>query len=308
LRPRPGLGRPVIAVGNLEVGGTGKTPFVRWLVSYLKTSGELPLVVTRPYGSVSAAGHHDEEASLAADGIWVESGRNRTRAAERGLANHPEATVVIFDDAAQALQDPRDWDLFLVDARRPFGSGWPLPAGSLREFRRGLRRAHMVLISRSDGLTEGEWDQTLKLLGRFSDAPMIPLRHRMIHVLPDRQDPKILKGQSVYLVAGISRPESFLASAVALGASVVGTRFLPDHHPYSQSDWHQITSEAKSLNASCILTTGKDYPKLKEFEPSAMRLLALEAEAAPAETGSDVFREQLVTMLANARRRLSLES
>lgn len=282
-RPRPVLPVPVISVGNLEVGGTGKTPFVRWLAGFLRERGEIPLIVTRSYGKLLHGGVHEEQASLQADGFLVVHGKNRTEAAARGLIQAPEVSVVVFDDGAQTLSDHRDLNLFLLDARRPFGSGWPLPAGSLREFAGGLRRADALLITRGEDLQTDQWEALESRLVRRASKPIIRLQHRARSLLPGGRDPLELRGRRVHLLAGIARPASFEALVTSLGADIVGSSFFPDHHSFSRDNLATAVRAAKAEGAEWVLATGKDLPKLIPWQEDGVSLHALEVDVAPTE-------------------------
>lgn len=260
------LPRPVISVGNLEVGGTGKTPFVRLLAERLLGRGLRPLVLARGYGARSDGPDLDEEGrSLARDlpGVTVIQHRNRAAAGLAALQRDPELGVVVLDDGAQHLRVHRDLEILLVDAAAPFGCGWPLPAGPLREMPGALRRAHLVVMTRSAGTPPEVLQRSRELVARASRGrPLVEAGHVPARLLPSGR-PEDLEGRRVMLVSGIARPESFRSTAEALGARVVAERVFPDHFAYSEAHRSAVEAEAAAAGAELLVATGKDEPKLR---------------------------------------------
>jgi len=257
---------PVISVGNVTLGGTGKTPFVRTLARRLIARGERPLILGRGYGAMTPGGLDEEGASLTRDlpeALVIQS-PDRFAAARPQLPGTPPFTVAVLDDGAQALRFHRDLEIVLVDGRRPFGAGFPLPAGSLREFAGGLKRADVIVATRTGDLAPEE-RAALKASVRGAgahDHSLVFSDHAPDHVGPDTADPDTLAGCRAVLISAIARPMAFETTVKALGCEVLGHLTFPDHHGFSSSDVQQAHREGERLQADLILCTGKDAPKL----------------------------------------------
>lgn len=260
---------PVISVGNLTVGGTGKTPFVRMIGRLLTERGERPLVLGRGYGAKVEGGLDEEGSSLERD----LAGADVLQAPDRFAAARPRldslgSTIAVLDDGAQALRFGRDLDIWLLDATKPFGSGVPLPAGSMREFRRGLRRADLIVLTRSDGCTQEHCDATEATVRRIV-GPNVEIL-RSVHA-PDRLGPDDapldqIRDRRVYLVSAIARPDSFESTVAGLGAAVVGHETFPDHHGFTAEEYARVAANASDHDAEMILCTGKDATKLLRLD------------------------------------------
>ncbi len=230
---RERAGVPVVVVGNLFAGGSGKTPLVLWIVEWLKSHGWTPGVVSRGYGArvkvpraadagSSPAEVGDEPVLIAARGrcpVWV--GADRVGAARALRARHPEVDVLVLDDGLQHYRLARDVEIAVVDARG-FGNGFLLPAGPLREPPARLRTVDAVVV-RGKNAVEG---YAMRLEGdrlyRLGDAS-------------ERRYANEFAGQRVHAVAGIGDPSRFFADLARLGLEVVPHPF-PDHHPYRAND------------------------------------------------------------------------
>lgn len=270
---------PVVSVGNLTVGGTGKTPFVRALARRLIADGHRPLILGRGYGAKVAGGLDEEGASLQRDlpDARVVQSPDRFRAARPHLDADPPFTVAVLDDGAQAMRLHRDLEILLIDAKRPFGAGWPLPAGALREGRGAIARADLVIVTRSGGLDgPGRERLTVKLAQAGLDADMAWAVHAPDRLIPDGRGLGELRGKRVYLLSGIAAPESFAETVRGLGADVVGNSAHSDHHAFTANDLMSAASSARDAAADLLLATGKDEPKLGVLGPTDPPLCFLE--------------------------------
>ena len=248
---------PVIVVGNISVGGTGKTPLVIWLVEYLLQQGYRPGVLSRGHGGTAAATMAVNPATdpyLAGDEpvliarrcgcpVWV--GKNRTQTGRALLRSRPDCDVLICDDGLQHYSLARDFEIAVVDGRRRFGNGWMLPAGPLRESVGRLKTVDAVVIN--GGLATAA-NVAMTLQGK--------LFRNLNH--PDRTvAASDLAGKPLHAVAGIGNPERFFAQLEGMGL-IVQRHPFPDHHPYRPEDLQFAGAEA-------ILMTEKDAVKCAAF-------------------------------------------
>lgn len=253
-------GVPVICIGNLTVGGTGKTPTVLALVERLSAQGRRIAVVSRGYrGRLSgpvrvqpsrhtAADVGDEPLLMAAWGpVWV--GRDRKAAAQAAAAEGAE--VIVMDDGFQNAQIGKDLSLVVVDGETGFGNGRVLPAGPLREpVRDGLGRADFVLVV----------GDSREFLAHWPEAGSRPLLHGRLEPLPTGMP---WAGLRVLAFAGIGRPDKFFATLRELGAEIAQTRSFGDHEGYTRAILDRLEMEARSLGAQ-LVTTEKDAVRLPD--------------------------------------------
>lgn len=272
---------PVVVVGNISVGGTGKTPLVLWLIAFLRRNGFHPGVVSRGYGGAGArpqpvtpdsapAQVGDEPVLLARRGgcpVWV--GRDRVAAAQALLRAHRECDVLLSDDGLQHYRLRRDVEIAVVDGARRFGNGLLLPAGPLREGVRRLDSVDAVVVNLGNDPAERPGP------GRGREYSM-GLRGRMFYNLAQpklRLAPEELRGKRLHAVAGIGNPQRFFDFLRDLGLAVTEHAF-PDHHPYCPGDLH-------FAHADAILMTEKDAVKCARFGCGDCWALAVEPEVDP---------------------------
>jgi tetraacyldisaccharide 4'-kinase len=305
---------PVVSVGNLTVGGTGKTPMVALLARLAADLGARVAVATRGYKA--AAGERGDEAlelERLLPGVAILQGKDRARAIRQWTRDHP-CDLVILDDGFQYRRLHRDLDIVLVDALEPFGFGHVLPRGLLREPLCALERADLVVLTRAD-LVNGERVEAIRREVRrraAPDTPVLASRHRpSAVVLADgsRASPESLRGSAVAAACGIGRPDAFRRTLEGLGAGVALWRTFPDHHAYAASDVADLLAETQAAGLKTLVTTGKDYVKwgrLIEPEAGATRVggleyavgvAALEVELELLER-TDAVRQRLADLLA----------
>ena len=274
---------PVVSVGNLTAGGTGKTPLVEWVVRRLERRRLRVVVLARGYGR-RADGGDDEDLLEPSERVRRYAEPDRARAARRALAEF-RPDIAVLDDGFQHYRIHRDIDLVTVDATQPFGNGRLLPRGLLRDRPSALRRAHAIVLTRTDQVTPAELSSLREDVERYSlDRPVIDTVHRpsAVRTLSDRRLWSVdwLRGRRVYAFCGLGNPGAFRRTVESTGAEIVKFRSFPDHHPYGPSDARQIEVEAQEFMAGTLLTTEKDATKL---DPAAFRLplaaLRVELEA-----------------------------
>ena len=265
-RARPfDSGLPVICVGNLTAGGSGKTPVAIAIAGMLRDRGHRPWFLTRGYGgttrgpAVASRGHSaavmgDEALLLARTAPTIVA---RDRAAGARLAREKGASILVMDDGHQNFALRKSLSLVVVDAETGFGNGCQIPAGPLREpVAQGLGRADAVVL-----VGEGGPD-----LGHFR-GPV--LRTRL------KADGAAFAGRDVFAFAGIGRPEKFVASLEDSGANITGTCFFDDHHPYAEDEIVQLKMVAGD---SALVTTEKDFVRLTTAQREGIRVLKVTAE------------------------------
>lgn len=292
------LPRPVISVGNLTVGGTGKTPTVIFIAHILKDHGYRPAVLSRGYGgsahspvNVVSDGNRilmgwreagDEPILIArtAPGIPVLTGSRRLLTGRAAVETFG-ANVLILDDAFQHRSLFRDIDMVLLDAARPFGNGFLLPRGPLREPPDSLRRADILLRT-----GDAENEEPLREAASLPSFRAIHKPQGLVAGGTKRiETVAALRGQKVFAFAGIGSPEAFRRSLTELGAAVVGFRVFPDHHPYDLSDIENLRRLAAESGAARIVTTEKDGIRLVDFPDflAELFLLRIAMEMTPGE-------------------------
>jgi len=263
--PKTVLPIPVISVGNITAGGTGKTPLVVELLQRLTKMGFAPAVVSRGYKAVPGE-PNDEERFIERQvpGVVCLADANRIRAAEQA---HREfgADVIVLDDGFQHRRIARTIDLVVIDATCPFGYGHLLPRGLLREPPSSLQRAHVVVITRCDQVSRARLSEVTARVRELADSAVVArCVHRVtgIERLDGTPAPIELAGKRAVLFAAIGRPEAFATTVRSLGVEIAGVRWWPDHHRYTQRDVSTLTQVGKFPQHDMLLTTEKDAVKL----------------------------------------------
>ena len=263
---------PVICIGNLTAGGTGKTPMVEYLCRQLLKQGRKPTIISRGYRA--EPGKLNDEAMELAQRLGEVphiQNPNRVAAADEAITAYG-ADVLVLDDAFQHRRIARDLNIVLIDALRPFGYGHLLPRGLLRERMSGLRRAELVVLSRADSVTDDRKAEIREVVEKYAPGkPWIEVAHRASHLLSRDGESSPLKemfGKRVLAFCGIGNPEGFRATLQNVGAELVGFQVFPDHHAFDLTDVSRIEEMAQSAKAEMVVCTHKDLVKLPSPEIS----------------------------------------
>ena len=271
--PSATLARPAISVGNITTGGTGKTPFVRLLIGELRCLGHRPAVLTRGYHSGPTGHHLGDEGQMISTmtAVPVGAGSNRAASAIRLLAHQPAISTFILDDGFQHLRIRRNLDILLISAAAPWGRADHirrcLPGGLMREPLAAVRRAHLIVITRSDQFPTERTHEIAAVLRKAGACAQIlrgahgPAGFRSSTTPADvAPDITTLAGSQALAVCGIGEPESFFGQLRGLGIRLIKSAAYPDHHHYTKDDLAAINSAASTADA--IITTEKDWVKL----------------------------------------------
>lgn len=297
---------PVICIGNLTLGGTGKTPLVAWFAQRLRAAGLRPAILSRGYAATSGQ-MSDEAAELGILLPDVPHLADRDRVAGARAAAALGADTIVLDDGFQHRRLARDLDIVAVDATDPFGCGHIFPRGLLREPLAGLARAHAVVLTRAT-LVDAERRAAIRaalakacggrLPGVWAEAAHRPLQLRSATAPP--LPLATLRGTRIAAFAGIGNPAAFRATLEQLGAEVVAFRAFPDHHAYSAGDLHTLATWARAAHATLAVTTLKDLVKFRTATLDGIPLVALEI-AVEVIAGSAPLESLLAPIVASAQ-------
>ena len=282
----------VISVGNITVGGTGKTPVVALLSQALSKGGRKVAIVSRGYKSQSPSlrfrlKHRDfsNKTKVVCDGknlllspkiagdepymlaqelknVVVVTDPDRVRGARYAMREFGVDTIIL-DDGMQHLRMRRQKDIVLVDANCPFGYGRILPAGLLREPIEGLERADHIFITKSENLTEEKYEDLVADIRFYNkNADILTCQYepdKLISVHTDKESPvSLLKDLPIMVVTGIAQPEGFVAILEKNGAKINAKRFFADHHRFMRYEIEKVYETAKNFDCQAILVTEKD--------------------------------------------------
>lgn len=262
----------VISVGNITLGGTGKTPLVIWLCKLLQQQNVPCAILTRGY-KTRGTSHESQEAIIDEPAILAEScpqakvivNPDRVAGASEAIRNF-NAKVLVMDDGFQHRQLGRDLNIVTMDATRPFGYGKIFPAGLLREPMNSLKRAHAVVITRCDQISELELDQIEHKLKTFNPNLILA---RSIHAVAcvkthDNKniDIEYLNGKKIFAFCGIGNPDTFFNTLRAMGGELAGSKIFNDHYLFTEACLNDIYKHAGDAKAEMILTTQKDWTKI----------------------------------------------
>jgi tetraacyldisaccharide 4'-kinase len=266
----------VISVGNITMGGTGKTPAACSFAKALKRNGRRPSVLIRGYG--------DDEwkmlQTLLGD-IPLIVGKDRVKTASEACGNY-NSDCVVLDDGFQHWRLKRDLDIVLIDSTDPFGNRHLIPRGILREGVKSLRRSDLIILTKTDmasGKTGGIRDE---LTGLAPGVPVLESVHRPVDLYDaasgEARGPDFINGRDIYALSSIVNTAYFEYILARLGARIRGRRHYPDHYNYTKEDMDSVAEECRSAGAGIIVTTEKDMPKLPSRRLPSVEILIMRIE------------------------------
>lgn len=311
------VGVPVVSVGNLTTGGTGKTPVVALIVEHLAGQSLHPGIISRGYQSISddnGESGNDEKRVLKTLCPEAPHVQNADRiAAARECVSRFQAQILVADDGFQHRRLARDLDIVLVDALCPWGHGYLLPRGLLREPVSGLSRANLVILTRANEVSADRREKIWAEVHRHSSLPgeveinfepdeLIDLAGNRSPVSGGTAD-SIGEGGSPQAVAfcGIGNPDGFRRTLAAAGFDIVDLFEFPDHHHYSRDDLVPIADRAQAENCG-LVTTLKDLVKIQTGDlPADVSLRALNVRARITR-GAELLEAELSKVASLARK------
>lgn len=279
------VGAAVISVGNLTMGGTGKTPLVAWIAAKLAANNRRVCVLTRGYGRktnervvvsdgreiLAGVDEAGDEALLLAEQLKGQAAvicdANRVEAARWAVENL-RSDVFILDDGFQHRRMARDLDVVVVDATNPWGNGSLLPAGTLREPISELARADCIMITRAEDANDIDSLRN-QITGLNKAAPVFLARMNLAKTreLNENATPGTdLKTMTIGAFCAVGNPGSFFSLLARAGLQLTYRRAFRDHHKYTQSDVDSIEREARTRGVEVLLTTAKDAVKLRSLK------------------------------------------
>jgi tetraacyldisaccharide 4'-kinase len=309
------LPRPVISIGNITLGGSGKTPLVIYAAQVLLKLGFTPAILTRGYGRrhserlliMSPGQELQSPASVLGDepalvrrrvpSTWLGVSKDRY-AAGQAIAGQAQDIVFLLDDGFQHQRIFRDLDIVIVDRSQPLAENHIFPRGTLREPVSQLRRCHTVVLNGIPG--EGKQDSTESALRSLHcNASFFHCDQKIVSLVPFSQwseaeeDGPGAYPKSAFVVAAIGNPDRFRRDVTRLAIEVRGTRFFADHHQIDAREWLTCFKEAEAKAADAIITTEKDAVKIEQA-PGSPLLIAVQATEMP---DAENFERMLKTSL-----------
>jgi tetraacyldisaccharide 4'-kinase len=310
----------VVSIGNLTLGGTGKTPLTMWVARWYQQQGWRVAVLSRGYGARPAprcrvvssgcgpllawqeAGDEPYLLAGALPGVPVLIGKDRYGTG-RYACEQFGAQVVILDDGFQHHALQRDLDIVLIDASNPFGSGALLPRGILREPLRALQRAQAIVLTRVElarttlpalcqQIRQWNSQQPIYHLATVVEACHQQGTHSTVELAALRQ-------RRVVAFAGIGNPQAFVSTLTQLGVEVATLFVFPDHHPYTQEDWQTIVTTVNTQRAAYLITTDKDAVRLPAAWLASVPLYTLRI-GVTFSAGEPSFAHQLQAHMSHA--------
>lgn len=291
-------GVPVVSVGNLTAGGTGKTPVVALLANHFRRWGVNVAILSRGYKAIEGATEGNDEARVLerlCPGVMHLQRADRVGAASEAIARHG-AELLILDDGFQHRRLARDLDLVLIDATNPFGYGHLLPRGLMREPIESLRRADVILLTRADAVSVGRKQLIVDAIRQVAPRPpVVEVAFPATELLNDsgeRRPVQKLAETPLLAFCGIGNPEGFGATLAAAGLRPAELMVFPDHHHYGAADLARLWRRADACGLAAAVTTLKDLVKIRSDllpGPTSLPLWAVETGCEVTANGAALF-------------------
>lgn len=284
----------VISIGNLVVGGSGKTPLTLLLAKSFYDESTLaiisrgyrspaeklasPITLSAGKGPLHSAAYCGDEAYLLADNLpkaFVFVGKDRLKSSS--MAANAGVDIAFLDDAMQHRRIARDYEVVVMEANDPFGKGFFFPRGLLRESPKSLVRAHLIVLT---GVENHEiFQQTKERIRTYTPAPVVGTRVAVTHIydLEGNEVPS-LKDKRVAIFCGIAHPERIVKTVTELGANVVAHRFYRDHHFFHSEEIVKLATSFQKLGAEMLVCTEKDKVKISEVSDSKLPIVWIKIE------------------------------
>ena len=272
----------VISIGNLTVGGTGKTPMVLWLAEKFLAEGKRVAILSRGYrGSSGTSDEIELMKRRLRDSVVFGVGKDRFAEGHRIEEREP-VDIVLLDDGFQHLALARDLDILLMDASRPIHRASLLPAGTLREPVSAMSRADVLVLTRVE-----DQPGAVEAVGNLKEYPVFTATTRLVG-FRRRGDSVLLRAAEIgrgpfFAFCGIGNPEAFLRDLRGWGLPVAGKMFFVDHHRYTASDVDTLEDAAQAVGAKVFVTTEKDFQNLLDvnFESAPIYVAVIDLEVKP---------------------------
>jgi tetraacyldisaccharide 4'-kinase len=311
----------VVSVGNITLGGTGKTPFVILIAEMLRAKDFRVAILSRgykgsfpePFRLVSDGEQTFMEASQAGDepyllaeklrGIPVIVGQNRWQSGQY-VIEHFQSEILILDDGFQHLPLKRDLNLLLIDSSSPFGNGYLFPRGILRESLSQLRRADAIILTKA-----GQYDN-IKILKQYltkvsEEIPIFQVEYAPgeVRMLGKETSfpPENLNGKKVLAFSGIANPISFQQTLLHLNSKIAEFAIFPDHHQYRPKEWEKLSQKARELGVEALVTTEKDLVRCQGMEQGIIPLWGVSIQHVFLGNDLPRFKEFLFSRVGLAR-------
>ncbi len=297
---------PVVSVGNLTLGGTGKTPCVEHLARWFRRQQCRVAILSRGYGS--RRGRNDEALVLERNLPDVPHLQGPDRVAlARVAVEQLESEILVLDDGFQHRRLARDLDIVLIDATAPWGHDYLFPRGLLRESLSSLRRAGVIVLTRCDQVTTADRGRIRSRIARLApETPVVETTHRpMALVNGDREEQSldILQQQPVVAFCGIGNPEGFRKTLIGLGVRLERFRAFPDHHAYTRDDIETLDGWTGQHGPQAVaVTTQKDLVKIRKSRLGDRPLWALRIQLS-IDQGQELLDAQLRRLVSGACQR-----
>ncbi len=277
------LNATVISVGNLTVGGTGKTPMVIWLAEKFLADGKRVAILSRGYRGTNGTSDEIELMKFRLQGR-VSFGVGKNRFAEgRRLESQQSIDVFLLDDGFQHLQLARDLDILLMDASRPLSGESLLPAGRLREPVAAMSRANLIIFTRAETASG-----TLEAIGKLGQYPVFAASTRLLGFRRFGGEITPIGAHEIgagpfFAFCGLGNPDAFFRDLGNWGFAMCGQAIFPDHHRYTQRDILAVTQAGKRVGANAFVTTEKDAQNLGglTFEGAPLYVAVIDLIVAP---------------------------